>query len=453
MTTTRNAYVCISRLVLAVAFTAATASTAAALTLALPSVDVKIDRVTAKEIRTDGGRVAGWDVSVNLSKGLAVGNTGDEARATNPSNYRIINISTGSTVKVSEATLIRITGSSTLDRVRLILPTADALNTTDLYHLYALNLTFGGQSAAVALQAPINVRSEATVAGPGEAPAPPKPIEIKPTWGLKSSKNRDDSDIFVSYQLTSARHRATTGTGDVKISIPFFKNFWNRTSKFSLTPIDLKASSDSGADADSLKISGEWFLPVYVNDNPDSTFLFPAVDWINTGKVEAPKNFNNINAIWESRWLFPSAQIGNGKRFRMFIDPFLGHELGKNLRSPLEEADGAAIARVYVGANLLVQFPIKNKDFLKRLEFTSTYIRRWPLKRELTVKENDDGSANLLTFGKGPKEYTDSKFIVMVNDYFGPFVGYEWGSLPPVYKFVDHKWTFGVLFKSKIKVK
>ena len=146
-------------------------------------------------------------------------------------------------------------------------------------------------------------------------------------------------------------------------------------------------------------------------------------------------------------------KIGNGKRFRMFIDPFVGHELGKNLRSPLDEADGTAIARVYVGANLLVQVPIKNKDFLKGLEFTTSYIRRWPLKRELTVKENDDGSADLLTFGKGPKEYTNSRFIVMVNDYFGPFVGYEWGSLPPVYKFVDHKWTFGVLFKSKIKVK
>src|SRR5690349_5060595 len=102
MTTTSNVYVWVSRLVLAVAFAAATASTSAALTLTLPSVDVKIDRVTAKEIRTDGGRVAGWEVSVNLSKGFG---TKDEARATNPSNYRIINISTGSIVKVSEATL------------------------------------------------------------------------------------------------------------------------------------------------------------------------------------------------------------------------------------------------------------------------------------------------------------------------------------------------------------
>ena len=54
-----------------------------------------------------------------------------------------------------------------------------------------------------------------------------------------------------------------------------------------------------------------------------------AVDWINTGKIEAPKNFDNINAIWEERWLFPSAALGNAKHFNMFLDPFVGTELGK----------------------------------------------------------------------------------------------------------------------------
>lgn len=180
MTITRNVYVWVSRLVLAVAFAVVTAATSEALTLTLPPVDVKIDRVTAQEIRTDGGRVAGWAVSVNLSKSVEVGNAGDETRATNPSNYRIINISTGSTVKVSEAAFIRISGSAALDKVRLILPTADALNTSDLYHLYALNLTFGGQSAAAALQGPINVRSEIAVQSKDETTAPPKPLESSP---------------------------------------------------------------------------------------------------------------------------------------------------------------------------------------------------------------------------------------------------------------------------------
>lgn len=45
----------------------------------------------------------------------------------------------------------------------------------------------------------------------------------------------------------------------------------------------------------------------------------------------------------------------------------------------------------------------------------------------------------------------NSKLIFKVNDCFGPFIGFEWGRLPPKYNFVDHKWTFGLLFKSKLK--
>jgi hypothetical protein len=91
--------------------------------------------------------------------------------------------------------------------------------------------------------------------------------------------------------------------------------------------------------------------------------------------------------------------------------------------------------------------------FLSGFDLNASYIRRWPLVRELTVKEGESGGADLLTFGRGPKDYLDSKFVLKVNDYFGPFVGFERGRLPPVYKLVDHKWTFGILFKSKIRVK
>jgi hypothetical protein len=277
--------------------------------------------------------------------------------------------------------------------------------------------------------------------------------EPKAVWGLKPSKNRDDSDIYGSYELTGIRGAATTGTGDLKVAIPFFRTFWGRTSKFSPL-VDIKASSNAQADADSLKFAVEWFLPVYVGENPEATFPFTAVDWINGGKIEAPKNFDNINALWESRWLFPSAQIpGNAKRFRIFIDPFVGSELGRNLKSPLAEAEHKGIARLFAGANLTVNIPIKNVSALKGFDFTSSYIRRWPLKRELSIEEAAGGTFTLLTFGKGPKDYSDSKFTVKINDYFGPFIGYEWGRLPPNYSLVDHKWTLGFLFKSKVRVK
>jgi hypothetical protein len=144
---------------------------------------------------------------------------------------------------------------------------------------------------------------------------------------------------------------------------------------------------------------------------------------------------------------------GTGKRFRLFLDPFVGTELGKNLDSPLPEAEGKGIARLMAGANLTINIPVKKLSALKGFDFTSSYIRRWPLMRELSTEAGSGGAFTLLTFGKGPKDYSDSKFTVKINDYFGPYVGYEWGRLPPNYPHVDHKWTFGFLFKSKVRVK
>jgi len=418
--------------------------------LAQPSpVDVQIDRATADRIVNASDRQRGWAVILRFNKPFDVTNPEDTEPATNPGNYRVININDGSPVPVSEAQFIKTPGAVTL-LVRLVIPTPDALNADDFFHVYALRLRFSGAPPREALQSRVEVRGVTDTTSTAEIDPQEEP---RANWALKTSKNRDDSDVYASYEVTSARDTATTGTGDVKVAVPFFGNFWARTSKFSPF-FDLKASSNHKADADSLKFGLEWFLPVYVNDNPDSTFLFPAVDWINTGKIEAPKNFDNINAIWENRWLFPSAQIpGDGKRFRMFLDPFIGSELGRNLKNPLKEARDKAIFRLYVGANLTINVPIRDVSLLKGIDFTSSYIRRWPLKRELSIKEADGGTFTLLTFDKGPKDYSDSKFIVKINDFFGPFIGYEWGRLPPNYDLVDHKWTFGVLFKSKIRVK
>lgn len=413
-------------------------------------VDVSIRGITANRLPNTG-----WEVFVDFSKNFNPENALDRAGATNPANYKITNANTGVAVPVDGAQFV-IDPNSTVNLIRLEVRKVDAFNAKDFFHLYAFNLTFEGAAAKGALQLPITVRVEAERTAADQTTTPPTtkptPTVPKPVWGFKESKNRDDSDLYASWELTSARHTARTGTGDVKVAIPFFKNFWKRTSKFSPL-VEIKASSNHKADADSLKFALEWYLPLYQHDDPDEKFPYVAVDWINTGKIEAPKNFDNINAVWESRWLFPSAKFPRiPDRVKLYIDPFVGHEFGKNLRSPLPEADGKGIARLYAGANLVVDIPFKSVKLLKGVHFDASYIRRWPLKRELTIEDAGDGKINLLTFGKGPKEYVTSKFTFKVNEFFGPYVGYEWGSIPPVYKFVDHKWTFGLLFKSKIRV-
>jgi|GEM_PF-2616160 len=420
-------------------------------------VDVNIMSASARQLtdpkkaQNDKKPIKGWILYVLYSENfdLAVGSV-DSLQVHNPSNFRILNASSGALVPVSSPGFAPIGGGSD-NRIRLIVPSPDGLNEDDAFYLFTPNLLFKGAPAKTVPMRQIVIQKSTDANNNEVVTREESTIVPQPAWGLAKSKGRDDSDIYVSYELTAARGIATTGTGDLKVAIPFFANFWSRTSKFSPL-VDIKASSNEKADPDSLKFGLEWFLPLHVGQDPDATWPYTAVDLINTGKIEAPKNFDNINAIWETRWLFPSSHFPwNGKNFRMFLDPFAGTEIGKNLKSPVEEVEGKGLARAMVGANLTVQIPVRNLVALKGFEFTSAYIRRWPLKRELTIDKDADGNFVSLVINKAPKDYSDSKFVIKINDYFGPYIGYEWGRLPPNFELVDHKWTFGILFKSKVR--
>src|SRR5574341_1014724 len=404
-------------------------------------VDVEIKSASAIRIRGGDNSVKAWQVTIEFSRGFDTSdNSLDSKLVHDVLNYKVVNTSNGSQLRASNSDFVTITGVSETNNVKLTLSPGDELNADDAFYIFTPSLVFRGAEAKSIPIHKISVTQNVGHAAPSDIP--------KPVWKLSVSKGRNDSDLYGSYELTSVRGKATTGTGDFKLAIPFFATFWHRTSKFS-PQVDVKISSDEKADPDSIKFDFEWFLPLHVGEDPDAHFPYTAVDFINSGKIEAPKDFDNINALWESKWLFPSSHFPwNTKKFRIFLDPFVGHELGKNLRSPLKSIEGHTLARLMTGADLTIQIKVTNLTALKGFEFDSSYIRRWPLKRELLFDKDTSGNLVPVALSKGPKDYSDSKFVIKVNDFFGPYIGYEWGRLPPDYKLVDHKWTFGLLFKS-----
>ena len=406
-------------------------------------VDVEIKSASAIRILGADNLVKAWQVTIEFSKGFDTSdNSLDSKRVHDVSNYKVINTSSGSQLRALSSEFVTTTGASEVNNLKVTL-SPEELSSDDTFYIFTPNLVFKGLEAKSVPIHKISVTRDIGNAGGSEIP--------KPAWKLSVSKGRNDSDLYGSYELTRVRGKATTGTGDFKLAIPFFATFWHRTSKFS-PQVDVKISSDEEADPDSMKFAFEWFLPLHVGEDPDAHFPYTAVDLINSGKIEAPKDFDNINALWESKWLFPSSHFPwNTKTFRIFLDPFVGHELGKNLRSPLKSTEGHTLARLMTGADLTIQIKVTNLTALKGFEFDSSYIRRWPLKRELLFDKDASGNFVPVGLSEGPKDYSDSKFIIKVNDYFGPYIGYEWGRLPPDYKLVDHKWTFGILFKSKIR--
>lgn len=416
-------------------------------------VTVKVDAI-AERVEDVHGRLLGWRVIVQFDTDFAESGTTDSSRYSNAGNYKIINISQTSVVPISVVRPLEVPGAIP-SAVKLLVPSADAFDPKYLYHIYITGLLFNGKPTKGPVQGPISVAAKAPKDASGTAPvgssADNSEDVPKATWALKSSKGRDDSDLYLSYEVTSVRHKPTTGAADLKIKIPFHQDFWKRSHMFSPF-FEMKASSNASADPDSIKFGGEWRMPLYVGENPEATFWYTQVDLISSAGIEAPKDFDNVNAVGEERFLFPSANLlGRDRKVEMYLDPYVGYQFGRNLKSPLAIAKGNVISRLAFGANWKISIPINNAFILKGVDFESAYGRLIPFTRELTVKKKDDGTYTLLGFGKAPKDYSNSKFVVKVNDYFGPYIGYEWGRLPPNYNLVDHKWTFGLLFKTKVK--
>jgi hypothetical protein len=136
------------------------------------------------------------------------------------------------------------------------------------------------------------------------------------------------------------------------------------------------------------------------------------------------------------------------KAWAPVFSPFIGQEVGKNLRSPLKEAEGNFIYRAKAGTlfNLFFEPRLKN---LQTIEFDAEYTRRWPLRNELSFKEDKDKKLKLVEFGKRPRDYVRANLNFLFTDSFGATVGYEYGELPPSFKLVDHKLKIGLVYKTK----
>lgn len=251
---------------------------------------------------------------------------------------------------------------------------------------------------------------------------------------LSKANDRDEADVFFSGEVSRASGTAFTGTIDLKLGYPQYLDFWKRS--HIVTPLfQLKASSDPKADADSLKLGGEWKVPLR-----DTLYLK------NSLLIESQRNFRNTNFIAGSRFmLLPRVATFGQLNFK----PFLGAEVGKNLVSPVSAAEGKALARVLTGAYLNLNFKL-GLPAIKAIGFEGTYERRILLRREVGFKtveeEGKEPRLVLVEYGKRPRQWAEAKLKFRFSELVGTYVGYEYGELPPAYKLVNHQLKVGLTF-------
>jgi hypothetical protein len=308
-----------------------------------------------------------------------------------------------------------------------------ALNPSDTYILSVPPLTFNGCKptklafTTVVIQKPVP---------PGQNPPEPSPfVEAKST-------GRADSDIYVAGQLEGAKGSSAVKTLDAKIQLPIGVSFF-RENQDLIPFFDFKVSSNRKADADSLKTGAMIRSPFVTNKS-----WLRNIVWDTEGRLEGNKNFKNINGIWANTVHFLPPVIGSGKA-QLFVQPFIGLELGGNLRSPVKEAEHRGIARAMTGASVYLNFFTGN-GLVDAISLQTDYVRRWPLRGEISFTEDDNKKLIPLFIGRNPRDYVQSKIQFEMSKYFAITIGHEYGALPPNFKLVDNKYSLGFVYKKRL---
>jgi hypothetical protein len=267
------------------------------------------------------------------------------------------------------------------------------------------------------------------------------------------ANSAEDADVYISGEMNGAFKKKTSYSTEIKLQK---YAFLDDKAKWRWTPFfKLKASTNPEADPDKMEIGIKFRRVV-------GRFAgIPGALFDNGVKIESQRDFKNTNLIYDTRftflppeltgWLGTSGKIGT-KDYRVFLNPFIGGEFGKNLRSPLPAAEGDGIARALAGTELRFAFFLKEGEE-PNLDWTSSYTRRWLFTDELGFKPDDDGNLQLVRFGKSPRDYFESKVTYGFNKFVGGFIEYSWGQVPPSYKFLDHQFRVGLVYKYKFGVK
>jgi hypothetical protein len=175
---------------------------------------------------------------------------------------------------------------------------------------------------------------------------------------------------------------------------------------------------------------------------------YPASDIVSTGSI---------------RWTSFVTRIGPAdKRTWFALYPQLGYEVGKNLnqphtlfKQPVELSGWNTIARFAPEAVAeLYVFKSKVTDTdLYRFSFDGTYESRILFAEEPFVTTVLVGTdiVKTTTLLKGTRHEVETTANLNLTRLFSFSVKYEFGSLPPLFQFVDHQVTFGFTFKGTLQ--
>lgn len=375
---------------------------------------------------------SGTKLLVRLSLGVTDKDNLDQA-----DRWRIVKISAGADASPPAVTGVNVTsqfGPGNTGSYFIYLTYSGAFEPKKTYAVAVNNITFDGCSpgkegfVTFAYNPP----------SPGTAPAEPSPYDLAKT------SDRTKADIYLMGNLEGTKGEKAVKSVDLKVQLPFAVDLIQRGNLL-IPYLDMKYSSNKKANTDSLNVG----LILRSGANLSKEGFFRSIVWDLDGRIEGNNNLKFINGIVGNRFTFVTKVFdGCGGSCYFYVQPFVGVEVGKNMRTPVVQAKDKSVARPLVGATAFLGFPI-NKYLLDSINFQSEYTRRWSLTSEVGVDKAGDNYVPVYA-GRGPRDYVNSKVDFQFNDYMGFSIAHTYGSLPPNFKLVDNKYTIGLTFRSLV---
>jgi hypothetical protein len=282
---------------------------------------------------------------------------------------------------------------------------------------------------------------------PSTKPIPdpaPAAQPLKQVLTTAKSKEKKDSDVYIAGEFVGARKSRPIYSLDVKIAPRFGPGKTDYSPFFTFN-----GSTDPDADPDSVSFGLSLARSFPREYDAHDKWGLRVTSYLLSGgaKFEAEKDFDNVNLTFNPNLDFVISTIPVGKRSTLTLTPYIGAEVGKNLKSPLAAAQGDGIARLLGGAHVLLDIPMKK---IEGITFSADYVRRVLFSNELRYKANDDHTLSLVEYGKSPRQYFESKLEVSLNKFLNPYIAYDFGELPPSFKFVNHRVKAGFSYKFKL---
>jgi hypothetical protein len=172
--------------------------------------------------------------------------------------------------------------------------------------------------------------------------------------------------------------------------------------------------------------------------------------WLPAG-VEFDRKADNVNFITAPSLDFPIRLFPKFIRATTepmaVLTPTVGFEAGHNFHNAVTPDTGRGVFRGVAGASLIFRFNPKLPGF-KGVELSSSYALRLPALREIytLTKKVDGKDVDDPFLGKNPRHYAKTDLNFKLTDAFSFTIKHEYGAIPPAFRKVDNKLSFGFTY-------